>query len=397
MSAPHGQEVLLPDGARVLLAGHLDLLRVGGALRPVRLPRALWSRFPPAAEAVRSVVVQAAGVRLGVVTQARSLTLHARFTRMDFADLTGRVNDVVATVDGVVVASSPAGTDQVERIEPDGTAASTSRLRESTSVTLTGLPAGRKTVTVWLPQAMVVDLIGLTGDAPLEPAVPSGRPVWVHHGSSISHCADAQDPTWAWPATAALDADLELVNLGFAGQAMVDGFTAQAVRDTPADLISLSFGVNVVGARALDQRTFVPAVHAFLDVVREQHPHTPVVLVSSILWPGSEEVPGPSRVDFAPDGSVHPRTCGDVADIATGALTLARSREQLAHVAQVRAALGEPITYLDGCELYGPGDVASAPLPDGLHPDGPIYREMGHRFARLVFARDGLVPRVTLG
>lgn len=94
---------------------------------------------------------------------------------------------------------------------------------------------------------------------------------------------------------------------------------------------------------------------------------------------------------------MHPRTCGDVADIATGALTLARSREMLAHVAQVRAALGEPITCLDGRELYGPADAPTAPLPDGLHPDGPIYREMGRRFARLVLADDGLVPRGTLG
>lgn len=83
-AAAHGQEVALPDGARALLSGHLDLLQVDGALRPVRLPHRLWSRFPPAAEAVRSVVVQAAGVRLGVQTDARTLTLRARFTRMDF-------------------------------------------------------------------------------------------------------------------------------------------------------------------------------------------------------------------------------------------------------------------------------------------------------------------------
>lgn len=391
-----GQVVTLPDGTAVLLSGHLDLMQNDGALRPVRLPRSLWDRFPPEAESVRSVTVQASGVRIAVTTAASTLTLHARFTRFDYGDRTGPVGEVVATVDGQLVATAQAGVDQIERIAPDGSTALPTRARDSSRVLLSGLPGRTVTVTIWLPTAMAVDLLGLSGDAPVLPADPADSPVWVHHGSSISHCADAHDPTWSWPVTAALDAGLDPINLGFSGHAMVDGFVAQAIRDTPADLISLSFGVNPVGARSLDRRTFVPAVHAFLDTVRERHPHTPVLLISSILWHGSEDVPGPSRADIGADGSVRVRTCGDPADLATGALTLATSRAHLAHVARVRATRGEPTHYLDGRLLYGADDVDVHPLPDGLHPDGPLYREIGHRFARLVFADDGLLPRRTL-
>jgi hypothetical protein len=147
-------------------------------------------------------------------------------------------------------------------------------------------------------------------------------------------------------------------------------------------------------AWSLDQRTFVPAVHGFLDRIRRGHPDTPILVTSAILWPGNEDVPGPCDVEFLPDGSVRGFTVGDPADIARGALTLATSREHLEHIVRVRIQEGEPISYLDGHPLYGPADIAAFLLPDGLHPDRALYQEMGRRFARLVFDPAGLVPDV---
>ena len=389
-----GEVISLPDGTSVRLSGHLDLLRNDGGVRPVRLPVASWDRFPPAAEIMRTVASQASGVRLSVRTDAPSLTLAVRCTRVDFSDdagqpIEGPVNAVVATIDGLPVTRVRASVDQVEEVGPGGRVAVVRRHRLSSVLTLDGLGEGVKDVTIWLPQGMEVDLLGLQGGGSIVPAPASGRPVWLHHGSSISHCASPVDPLSSWPVVAAQAARHEVIYLGFSGQAMIDPFTADAIAATPADVISLSFGVNIVGARSMDERTFVPAVHGFLDAVRRGHPHTPIVLLSSILWPGSEDVPGPSRVDFAEDGSLSVRTCGNVDDIATGALTLATSRDHLQHVVRVRAAAGEPISYLDGRSLYGPDDVVNAPLPDGLHPDGPIYQRMGARFASMVFAPGG--------
>jgi hypothetical protein len=268
-----------------------------------------------------------------------------------------------------------------------------SEVSDGSVIVLGPLPAGDKTVTVLLPQGMIVDLLDVRGDDAVESAEPTGRPVWIHHGSSISHCADAELPTSVWPTVAAGLAALDLVNLGFGGQCMLDPFVADAIAATPADVVSIKVGVNIVGARSMDQRTFVPALHGFVDRIRQGHRDTPLVLASSILWPGSDDVPGPSGVEFLPSGGIRCFTDGDPADVARGALTLAESRRHIARVVEVRREAGENIHYLDGLDLYGAADVATHPLPDSLHPDAETYELMGERFAHLVFGKDGLVPR----
>ncbi len=390
-----GRVVTLADGASVRLAGQLEILDVDGGRRPVRLPTRLRAHFPPAAEFLRGVVDQSAGVRLLVRTRATRLALRVRCTQFRLADQLLPANCFVAEVDGVTVATAPTPLDAVCTIGLDSETATTQGRHHSSVVDLGPLPAGEKTVRIWLPQSVTVDLFGLSGDAPVGPAT-SDRPVWLHHGSSISHCVEAGEPTSAWPVVAARAAGLEVINLGFAGQCMLDPFVADAIAATPADVISLKVGINPVGARALDRRTFVPALHGFLDRIRAGHPGTPIVLASAILWPGSEDLPGPGTPDIADDGTFTYRAVGNPADVALGALTLATSREHVRQVVRVRAAAGEPTHYLDGRDLYGPDDAARAALPDGLHPDGPIYREMGARFARLVFGADGLVPRAAV-
>lgn len=131
--------------------------------------------------------------------------------------------------------------------------------------------------------------------------------MWLHHGSSISHGSDAASPTRIWPAVAARLGGVELINLGLAGSALLDPFTARAVRDTPADLISLKIGINIVNHDVMRLRAFGPAVHGFLDTVREGHPQTPLLVVSPILCPLHEDTPGPCFPDF---GEIGGRSCG---------------------------------------------------------------------------------------
>lgn len=394
-----GEVVRLGD-AQVLLEGHLDIDDSRG-IRPLRLPRSTGAQFPPNGEILRAITANASGVRLRFTTAATRLSLTLRCTQLYFAELAGPVNDVVVEVDGRPVHTTRAPITDLRRLSWIGDAAADEPVTEPAVLEValdgTGGAATEKAVTVWLPQGMIVDLLDLRADAPVTAAEPSHAPVWIHHGSSISHCVETPSPTGVWPVIAARASDLSLINLGFGGQCMLDPFVADTIAATPADVISLKVGINIVGARSFDQRTFTPAVHGFLDRVRAGHPDTPLVLASSILWPGSEDTPGPSDVEFFDDGHVRCYAAGDAADVARGALTMTESRRQLAAVVRVRAASGEPISYLDGLSLFGPEDQARYTLPDSLHPDTELYAEIAARFSAAVFGADGLVPRTRLG
>lgn len=390
-----GEQVRL-GASTVRVAGHLELVPTDGGVRPVRVPTAAWSHLPPGSELVRAVMSQASGVRVTARTAATRLSLRVRCVRIDVGDWQGRTGEFVVAVDGDEVATLAAPVDEVRSVELFGDRVSRSVHSTATTLYVGGLPAGDKEVTIWFPPAMVVDVLGLEGDAPVRPPAPVDRPVWLHHGSSISHGQEAGGPTATWPVVAARHAGLEVVNLGLAGQCMLDPFVADAIAATPADVITLKLGINVVGARAMDQRTFVPAVHGFLDRIRAGHPTTPIVVASAICWPGNEDRPGPTGVELVGGAPVRCFAVGDPADAAGGALTLETSREHLRHVVAVRAGSGEPVRYLDGLELYGPADAESMPLLDGIHPGPDAHAEIGRRFAALVFGAGGLVPATEL-
>jgi lysophospholipase L1-like esterase len=250
------------------------------------------------------------------------------------------------------------------------------------------LPAGEKDVEIWLPHAELTELIALRTDAPVRPAREHGRRVWLHHGSSISHGSNAASPTATWPALAAARGAVDLVNLGFSGSALLDPFTARAMRDAPADLISVKIGINVVNGDVMRLREFAPAVHGFLDTIREGHPRTPLLVVSPILCPVQEDTPGPLAPDHT-DGTMRFKATGDPAERAFGRLTLTVIRDELARIVALRAADDPHLHYLEGLDLYGEKDHAEFPLPDGIHPDPAGHRRIAENFARLAFGDGG--------
>ncbi|MFF5422647.1 GDSL-type esterase/lipase family protein, partial [Streptomyces misionensis] len=265
--------------------------------------------------------------------------------------------------------------------------AQTSELSEGPVGTarFTGLPARDKDVEIWLPHTEITELVALRTDAPVEPVPDRGRRVWLHHGSSISHGSNATRPTAVWPALAAARGGVELINLGFGGGALLDPFTARAMRDTPADLISLKIGINIVNADAMRLRAFGPAVHGFLDTLREGHPTTPLLVVSPVLCPVQEDTPGPLAPDFS-GGTLKFRA---TAERAAGRLTLNVVRDELARIVGQRAADDPNLHHIDGRELYGEQDHAEFPLPDGIHPGPEGHHRIGENFARLAFGPDG--------
>jgi hypothetical protein len=136
-------------------------------------------------------------------------------------------------------------------------------------------------------------------------------------------------------------------------------------------------------------RAFVPAVHGFLDTIREGHPTTPLLVVSPILCPIHEDTPGPAVPDLGRlrSGKLTFVATGDPADRTR--LTLTIVREQLSRIVAGRAERDPNLNYLDGRELYGEADVEELPLPDQIHPDAATHRRIGERFAERVFGDGG--------
>jgi hypothetical protein len=247
-----------------------------------------------------------------------------------------------------------------------------------------GLAAGLKEVALWLPQAATVELQGLRieSGAEIVKREPK-RPRWAHYGSSISHCMEAASPLGVWPAVAARRAGVDLLSLGFAGQCHLDGFVARTIAALDVELISAKVGINVVNADSLKERTFVPALHAFLDTIRERKPATPILLVSPILCPVAEDHVGPTLRE-----GTSFRVVAGPPELRPGSLTLRRIRTLVAKLVEKRRALGDANLHaLDGLDLFGAADAAD--LPDGLHPNAAGYARMGERFAERVFGAGG--------
>ncbi|MGN3953847.1 GDSL-type esterase/lipase family protein [Streptomyces sp. WAC8370] len=369
-----------------LLRGALDLERTERGLLPHRLPARARAQNNDGQLAMAES--QPSGVRLALRTRATALELDTLPTKRVYAGAPPRPDGVYE----LLVDGRPAGRGSVaggNTLTIDMTTG-TVDLEPGPAGTLrfTDLPGGSKDIEIWLPHNETTELVALRTNAPVEPGRDPGRRVWLHHGSSISHGSDAAGPTTTWPALAASLGGVELVNLGFGGGALLDPFTARAMRDTPADLISVKIGINVVNADLMRLRAFGPAVHGFLDTVREGHPTAPLLVVSPILCPVQEDTPGPLAPDFS-GGGVRFVATGDPVERASGKLTLNVIRDELSRIVRERAAENENLHHLDGRELYGAADAVDLPLPDGIHPDAATHRLIGERFAELAFAGRG--------
>ncbi|MFI7610446.1 GDSL-type esterase/lipase family protein [Nonomuraea terrae] len=383
--ASHRQPITTPVTAD-LLRGALDVERTAHGLLPHRLPARARRQIPDEQLAVAEA--QPSGVRLAFRTRATVIELDTLPTKRAYRGFPAPADGVYdLLVDGRLTAQATVAGGRVRTADLTTGSAD---LREGPPGTarFADLPAGDKDVEIWLPHNEVTELIALRTDAPVKPAPAGGRRVWLHHGSSISHGSNATHPTAVWPALAAARGGAELVNLGFGGSALLDPFTARAMRDTPADLISVKIGINVVNADVMRLRAFTPAVHGFLDTIREGHPATPLLVVSPILCPVQEDTPGPLVPDF--DGTtLRFKATGDPAERTAGRLTLTVIRDVLARIVAQRSADDPNLHYLDGRDLYGEKDYAELPLPDEVHPDPAGHRRIGENFARLAFGPGG--------
>lgn len=372
-----------------LVRGALELEETEHGLLPHRLPA--WARAQCADPQLAMVESQPSGVRLVFRTRATAVELDTLPTKRAYVGAPPRPDGVY----DLLVDGRPAGQASVAGgntlVIDMATGSAEHRPGPPGTLAFSGLSEGAKDVEIWLPHNETTELVALRTDAPVEPAPDRGRKVWLHHGSSISHGSDAASPSTTWPALAASLGGVELINLGLGGSALLDPFTARTLRDTPADLVSVKIGINLVNTDLMRLRAFAPAVHGFLDTIREGHPATPLLVLSPILCPIHEDTPGPSAPDMTAlsAGRLRFVATGDPAERASGKLTLRVIREELARIVGQRAATDPNLYYVDGRELYGEADSAALPLPDELHPDAATHRRIGERFARLAFTASG--------
>lgn len=311
------------------------------------------------------------GVRLLLHTAATEITLTYRSTR----DMLARPSVVTIATDGFE--ASVGNSNGNHRIwEADGTVTS---VEGEDSVATFELPATdeARNVSIWLPHNCAIEIIDLLANAPLAAAATPTR-TWLHYGSSISHAIEADEPLGVWSSRIAQDLDLNVYNLGLAGSANVEYFAAKTIADTPADLITLKLGINVVAGATMTKRTFVAAVQGMLDVIRDKQPDSKIVVISPIYSPGFETQPGPARTNS--QGQV---TGSDFSDVGwVGELTLSSIREILLGLVESRE--DKNLSYLDGLELFGEADVDL--MPDHLHPNAEGYLLMADRAKKLLFS-----------
>jgi len=372
------QRIQLPDD-RIEVAGAIDADVTPTGVTPRRISSAYRHQLPMEVEVLAS---SPSGVRLRFSTDSGTVGLEMLATHFAVDDVAYAAR-LELRVDGELVDSTVFKEGNVITVD---SATRQFGFAPGEPVTLTfAVPTGAEVVELWLPNTSIVEARAVVVDdgATVGAAPPDTRRKWVHHGSSISHCMEASGGSRTWPATAAHIAGVNLTNLGLAGQCHLDQFTARTIRDQPADLISLKCGINIVNGDTLRLRTFAPALHGFLDTVREGHPDTPLLVVSPILCPAHEDAPGPTD---STDGKA--RSAASSVAAEQGALTLNQIRTIIADVVKARCTAGDKnLHYLDGRQLFSEADVDD--LPDGLHPNAEGYVRMGERFAALTFSSGG--------
>ena len=277
-----------------LLHGALEIEETAVGVRPHRLPR--WARAQADAQ-LAMAESQPSGVRLAFTTEATTVELRAAAVRFGYRGAPSRpagVFDLV--VDGRLSdqASLTAATPDHHRHGHRGTGDPTGRGRHDHAspacppVRSPSRSGCRTTRTSSWSRCARTPPCGPAGPGP--PALAAPRQL---HQPGLQRRAAPPAPGRRSPRALA---GVDLVNLGFGGSALLDPFTARTIRDTPADLISLKIGINLVNTDLMRLRAFDPAVHGFLDTIRDGHPdHTAAGRLAAPV-PDPRGHPRPRRV-----------------------------------------------------------------------------------------------------
>ncbi len=138
---------------------------------------------------------------------------------------------------------------------------------------------GMQDVTIFFPLYEGIKRleIGLEANAVLESPVPFGndpRPI-VIYGTSITQGGCASRPSLAWTNLLSLELHQDIYNFGFSGNGQGEPAVAQALAEiaNPA-LYILDYEPNI-------SEKLPETLPAFLDILRNAHPTTPILILNS--------------------------------------------------------------------------------------------------------------------
>ena len=217
-----------------------------------------------------------------------------------------------------------------------------------------GLPRQMREFRLYLPlYCPLASLhIGLTRGArvlaPSAPDVP--RPV-VFYGTSITQGGCADSPGADAISMIGRRLNVETINLGFSGNGWGERELAELCAEVESSLFVLAYSENVT-AESLEQ-----TLPVFVATLRARQPQAPILLVTNLLFTGSQ---------------FDPQTLN----------TLERRRDAVIafYVARRRAGDGR-IHLADGFGLLGDDDGL---FTDGVHPTSHGFSQMAERLAPLI-------------
>jgi hypothetical protein len=134
-------------------------------------------------------------VRLVFRNAATVIELDLRRSMFRYVGVPARPDGVIdLMIDGVVVAHSSTSAGTAVTIDL-ATGVRSVDVGPICTARFTDLSARTKDVELWLPHNEIIELVQLRADALVEPGRDEARPVWLHHGSSISQGSNAARPT----------------------------------------------------------------------------------------------------------------------------------------------------------------------------------------------------------
>ena len=152
-----------------------------------------------------------------------------------------------------------------------------------------GLTRERREFTIYLPLYHQVEIRHLlfTDDARIFPPAPFAlpKPV-VFYGTSITQGGCASRAGMSYQGILGRMLNLDFVNLGFSGLGKGEPVVAKAIAEIDAACFVLDYAQNNPTVEE-----FAAVYQPFLDILREAHPETPIVLTTPIYYTGEQYYP----------------------------------------------------------------------------------------------------------
>ncbi len=214
-----------------------------------------------------------------------------------------------------------------------------------------------KPAVIYLPEGMqplVQSLTAVKGEIAPGPV----RPRWIAYGDWSTQGWVASGPSQGWAAIAARKAELDLVNFGYAGAGRGEIVSAEHIAALPADVITLAYGASCWTRIPHSVGMVTEGFRAFLDVIRQGHPDTPIVVISPILRPDAETVPN--------------KLGASMSDI----------RHAIESVTRERIVDGDVTLSL----VAGESVITEEHLADGIHPGDEGHKRIASAVARALDA-----------